>query len=156
MDKNTPETQGLTKLGRLTARRFENPGPDLLEAFPNRHPERDYIITFRHPEFTSLCPVTGQPDFAAITLRYVADRLCVEAKSFKLYLAAYRNHGAFMESIANRIADDLVQALAPRRLSLDGAFNVRGGTAISVRVNHLDPGLSQTRRGALLALWPEL
>ena len=151
--KQPLETTGLTKLGSPTTYRFDNPGPDLLEAFPNRHPDRDYVITFEHPEFSSLCPMTGQPDFATITVRYVPGEKCVESKSFKLYMCAFRNHGAFMESIVNTIADDLIVTLTPRRLTVTGAFNVRGGTAITVRAEHLDPQLSESRAEALFRLW---
>ncbi len=147
------ETAGLTKLGSPTSYRFDQPGPDLLEAFPNRYPDRDYVITFEHPEFTSLCPMTGQPDFATIIVRYVPDEKCVESKSFKLYMCAFRNHGSFMESVTNKIADDLIAVLAPRRLTVTGVFNVRGGTGITVRVEHLHPGLAGSRAQALRELW---
>jgi 7-cyano-7-deazaguanine reductase len=151
-----PETKGLSKLGGATVYRFDAPGPEMLEAFANRYAERDYIITFTTSEFTSLCPVTGQPDFAAITVRYVADKLCLESKSFKLYLAAYRSHGSFMESITNKIADDLIAALAPRRLQVEGRFNVRGGNSITIQVDYLKPRLKPERKKALAALWPAL
>lgn len=147
------ETNGLTKLGSPTSYRFDEPGPDLLETFPNRHPARDYVITFEHPEFTSLCPMTGQPDFATITVRYVPGAKCVESKSFKLYMCSFRNHGSFMESLTNTIADDLIGVLAPRRLTVTGAFNVRGGTGITVRVEHMDPALDKTQAERLRALW---
>ena len=147
------ETVGLTKLGSPTSYRFDKPGPDLLEAFPNRNPGRDYVVTFEHPEFTSLCPMTGQPDFATITVRYVPGEKCVESKSFKLYMCAFRNHGSFMESLTNKIADDLIEILAPRRLTVTGVFNVRGGTGITVRVEHIDSGLDSTRVRALRDLW---
>ncbi len=148
-----PETAGLTKLGSPAVYRFDRPGPGLLEAFPNRYPDRDYVVTFEHPEFTSLCPMTGQPDFATIILRYVPGQRCVESKSFKLYMASYRNHGAFMESATNAIADDLVALLRPRRLTVEGVFNVRGGTAITIRVEHMDPKLPKARREGLAKLW---
>jgi 7-cyano-7-deazaguanine reductase len=152
-NRGNPETAGLTKLGAPVAYRFDAPGADLLESFPNRYPERDYVITLTHPEFTSLCPMTGQPDFATVTVRYVPDERCVEAKSFKLYMAAYRNHGSFMESTTNAVADDLVAVLAPRRLTVEGAFNVRGGTAITVRVDHVNPALPAARAESLAKLW---
>ena len=153
--KNTAdaETSGLTKLGAPTSYRFDSPGPDLLEAFPNRYPQRDYVITFAHPEFTSLCPMTGQPDFATITVRYVPGEKCVESKSFKLYMSAFRNHGSFMESVTNTIADDLIAVLAPRRLTVTGEFNVRGGTGITVRVEHLAPSLDEDAIRNLRLLW---
>ncbi|SBW03029.1 NADPH-dependent 7-cyano-7-deazaguanine reductase [uncultured delta proteobacterium] len=147
------ETAGLTKLGAPTSYRFDNPGPDLLEAFPNRYPDRDYVITFEHPEFTSLCPMTGQPDFATITVQYAPGTKCVESKSFKLYMCAFRNHGSFMESVTNKIADDLIAVLSPRRMTVIGQFNVRGGTDITVRVEHMDPALDKAAVQALRELW---
>lgn len=148
-----PETAGLTKLGKVQAYRFDAPSASILEAFPNRFPGRDYVITFEHPEFTSLCPMTGQPDFGTIRVRYVPDAKCVESKSFKLYMGAYRNRGSFMESLTNAIAEDLINTLAPRRLTVEGIFNVRGGTAITVRVEYLAPGFNKGRREDLLRLW---
>lgn len=146
-------TNGLTKLGTPTRFKYDEPDVSILEAFPNRYPERDYCITFEHPEFTSLCPMTGQPDFGTIRVRYVPGDLCVESKSFKLYIGAFRNHGSFMESLTNRIADDLISLLSPRRMTVEGIFNVRGGTHISVRVEHLDESLPQERVDALRRLW---
>jgi len=105
-----------------------------LETFPNPSPQRDYEIRFECPEFTCLCPLTGQPDFAVIRIEYVPDQLCVELKSLKLYLWSYRDEGAFHEAVTNRIADDLVAALSPRRLSVTGAFQVRGGIRTEVQV----------------------
>lgn len=147
------ETQGLTSLGKPTNYTFSGPDRKILEAFPNRHPDRDYRIRFEHPEFTSLCPKTGQPDFGTFIIDYVPDTLCVESKSFKLYMAAYRNHGSFMESITNTVADDLVALLKPRRISVEGRFNVRGGTGISVFVDYLCPQLSAEQKTAILRLW---
>jgi 7-cyano-7-deazaguanine reductase len=107
-----------------------------LETFPNPKPEREYEIRFECPEFTCLCPKTGQPDFAAIDIEYVPDRLCVELKSLKLYLWSYRDEGAFHEAVINRICDDLVQAIAPRSLTVVGRFNVRGGITTTVTAKH--------------------
>src|SRR5205807_6811106 len=101
----------------------------ILEAFDNPRPQRDYDVEFIFPEFTSVCPVTGQPDFATITIRYVPDRLCVEMKSLKLYFLAFRNKGIFYEAVVNTICDDLVAVLKPRKMTVIGAFNTRGGTA---------------------------
>src|SRR3989440_12681672 len=98
-----------------------------LETFPNPAPERDYRIHMEIPEFTCLCPMTGQPDFATLVLDYVPDRLCVELKSLKLYVWSYRDEGAFHEAVTNRILDDLVRALKPRRCEVIGDFFVRGG-----------------------------
>jgi 7-cyano-7-deazaguanine reductase len=107
-----------------------------LETFPNPNPERDYEIRFECPEFTCLCPKTGQPDFAVIRIEYVPDRLCVELKSLKLYLWSYRDEGAFHEAVTNRIASDLVAAMSPRKLTVTGAFSVRGGIRTEVVVRH--------------------
>ena len=103
-----------------------------LETFPNPNPERDYVIEFECPEFTCLCPRTGQPDFATIRVRYVPGRLCVELKSFKLYLWSYRNEGAFHEAVVNRILDDFARACEPRYAQVVGDFNVRGGIHTTV------------------------
>src|SRR5687768_1888117 len=101
----------------------------ILETFDNPRPRRDYEIKFVFPEFTSMCPVTDQPDFATITIAYVPDRLCVEMKSLKLYFLAYRNKGIFYEAVVNTILDDLVATLKPRRMTVVGDFAPRGGTA---------------------------
>jgi 7-cyano-7-deazaguanine reductase len=107
-----------------------------LDTFANPNPGRDYEIRFDCPEFTCLCPMTGQPDFATIRIAYVPDALCVELKSLKLYLWSYRDEGAFHEAVTNRIADDLIAALKPRRLSVTGAFLVRGGIHTEVVVTY--------------------
>ena len=107
-----------------------------LETFPNPNPERDYEIAFEAPEFTCLCPMTGQPDFATIRIRYVPDERCVELKSLKLYLWSYRDEGAFHEAVTNRIADDVIAAIDPRRLTVEGDFFVRGGIRTVVKVEH--------------------
>jgi 7-cyano-7-deazaguanine reductase len=106
-----------------------------LEAVPNPHPDRDYEIALEIPEFTCLCPMTGQPDFATFRVRYVPDQLILELKSIKLYMWSYRNEGAFHEDVTNRILEDLVESLAPRRLEVVGDWNVRGGikTVVTVR-----------------------
>ena len=111
-----------------------------LQTFRNPSPERDYRIHMTLPEFTCLCPMTGQPDFATLELEYVPDRLCVELKSLKLYIWAYRNEGAFHEAVTNRILDDLVRATRPRYMRLSARFNVRGGIATSVVVEHRKRG----------------
>jgi 7-cyano-7-deazaguanine reductase len=111
-----------------------------LQTFRNPAPARDYRIQMSLPEFTFLCPLTGQPDFAVLELEYVPDRLCVELKSLKLYAWSYRNEGAFHEAVTNRIADDLVRALRPRYLRLTARFNVRGGIATSVVAEHRKRG----------------
>jgi 7-cyano-7-deazaguanine reductase len=110
----------------------EPPGPHLLEAFPNLFPQRNYIIRIAYPEFTSLCPVTGQPDFADIVIEYIPDTLCVESKSFKFYMTAFRNHNAFMETITNTVLSDLYAVLSPRWCRVNGIFAARGGTHLHV------------------------
>lgn len=107
-----------------------------LETFPNPRPEREYDIEFVCPEFTCLCPRTGQPDFATIRITYVPDQLCVELKSLKLYLWSFRDQGAFHETVVNQIMDDLLTAVSPRRIRVEGEFLVRGGIHTTVRVSH--------------------
>ena len=107
-----------------------------LETFPNPEPGRDYEIRFECPEFTCLCPKTGQPDFATVRIRYTPDKLCVELKSLKLYLWAFRDEGHFHEAVTNQVLDDLVAAIAPRRMTVTGEFNVRGGITTTVTASH--------------------
>lgn len=111
-----------------------------LETFDNPRPGRDYSIRMTIPEFTCLCPRTGQPDFATLELEYVPDRLCLELKALKLYIWSFRDQGHFHEDVTNRIADDLVTACAPRFLRLAGRFNVRGGISTTVVAEHRKPG----------------
>jgi 7-cyano-7-deazaguanine reductase len=107
-----------------------------IETFDNPRPARDYEVSFECPEFTCLCPLTGQPDFATIRIRYTPDARCVELKSLKLYLWSYRDEGTFHERVTNQIADDLIAALQPRRLRVEGDFYVRGGIRTTVVVEH--------------------
>ena len=107
-----------------------------LETFPNPNPERDYEISFEAPEFTCLCPMTGQPDFATIRIRYVPDQRCVELKSLKLYFWSWRDEGAFHEAVTNRITTDIIDAIDPRFIQVEGDFFVRGGIHTRVRVDH--------------------
>ena len=120
-----------------------------LETFPNPAPHRDYRIHMEIPEFTCLCPKTGQPDFATLVLDYVPDRLCVELKSLKLYIGSFRNEGAFHEAVANRILSDLVAATRPRYMRLVARFYVRGGIFTTVIAQH-------SKRGWKMAAMPEL
>ena len=110
--------------------------PKRLETFPNPRPGREYEIAFECPEFTCLCPRTGQPDFATVQIRYVPDALCVELKSLKLYLWSFRDEGHFHEDVTNRILDDLVALLKPRRMTVTGDFKVRGGIHTVVTASH--------------------
>lgn len=107
-----------------------------LETFPNPSPERDYEITFECPEFTCLCPKTGQPDFADITITYTPDKLCVELKSLKLYMWSFRNEGCFHEAVINGILDDMILTLSPRFMVIEGSFYVRGGITTTVTVSY--------------------
>ena len=111
-----------------------------LETFPNPRPERDYEIEIRCPEFTSMCPKTGLPDFGTISIRYVPDAACVELKSLKYYLMSYRNEGIFYEAATNRILDDLVAACQPRRITVTGDFTARGGITTTVTARHAKTG----------------
>ena len=111
-----------------------------LEVVPNAHPDRDYEVDLEIPEFTCLCPVTGQPDFATFRVRYVPDQHLVELKSIKLYIWSYRDEGAFHEAVTNRILDDLVKAMQPRYLRLTAKFNMRGGIYTSVVAEHRKKG----------------
>ena len=113
-----------------------------LETFPNPAPERDYTIRMTIPEFSCLCPKTGQPDFATLKLEYVPEQCCVELKSLKLYFWSFRDRGTFHEAVSNTILQDLVAALAPRFMRLTGEFNVRGGIYTTVVVEHRHPGWS--------------
>jgi 7-cyano-7-deazaguanine reductase len=113
-----------------------------LQTFPNPKPGRDYEISFEAPEFTCLCPMTGQPDFATIRIRYVPDEKCVELKSLKLYLWSFRDQGAFHEAVTNQILDDLVGAIDPRWMSVEGDFFVRGGIHTVVRAEHRKTNVS--------------
>ncbi len=111
-----------------------------LETFDNPFPDRNYVVETVCPEFTSVCPKTGQPDFGTLTILYVPDRLCYELKSLKMYLQQYRNHGAFYENVTNTILDDLVAATQPRRLKILAAFTPRGGIRTNVITEYVAPG----------------
>lgn len=124
------DTKGLTLLGSGATHYPTDYTPQLLESFENRHPNRDYIVTLRCPEFTSLCPITAQPDFADITIKYIPDHKLVESKSLKLYLFSFRNHGDFHEDCINIILNDLVKLMEPKYIEVYGDFRPRGGIAI--------------------------
>ncbi len=125
-------------LGHSDVKLPASPSEARLETFPNPAPRRDYRIHFETDDFTSVCPVTGQPDFARIDIDYVPDRVCVESKSLKFYLASYRNVHAFNEAVTNRILDDFVKACAPREVIVTAQFSARGGIALTVRVRYPD------------------
>lgn len=128
-------------LGKKTVYNFEY-NSDVLEAFDNKHPENDYFVKFNAPEFTSLCPITGQPDFATIYISYIPNKKLVESKSLKLYLFSFRNHGAFHEDCVNIIMKDLIQLLQPKYIEVLGKFMPRGGLSIDPFCNY---GQSDTK-----------
>jgi 7-cyano-7-deazaguanine reductase len=122
----------------MAQKKAKRQGKPKLETFPNAYPGRDYVIDIDCPEFTSVCPRTGQPDFGTIRIRYVPDAACVELKSLKLYLQGYRNVGIFYEAVVNEILDDLVAACSPRRMEVTGDFSARGGITTTVRACYPD------------------
>jgi len=133
-----PSLKQLGSRSILTQEQIDDPA-SILEKFDNPKPQRDYEIQFVFPEFTSVCPVTGQPDFATITIEYVPDRFCVEMKSLKLYFFSFRNKGIFYEAVTNQILDDLSAFLKPRRMRVVGEFAVRGGTSATITAEYPGP-----------------
>ena len=129
----------LKHLGKKTDYLFDYT-PDVLESFDNKHPENDYWVKFNAPEFTSLCPITGQPDFATIYISYMPDKKLVESKSLKLYLFSFRNHGAFHEDCVNIIMKDLIKLMEPKYIEVWGKFLPRGGLSIDPFSNYGKPG----------------
>jgi len=132
--------KGVTHLGEKNTQYAVDYAPELLETFENKHPDKDYWVKFNCPEFTSLCPITGQPDFATITISYVPERRMVESKSLKLYLFSFRNHGDFHEDVVNIILKDLVRLMEPRYIEVWGKFLPRGGISIDPYTNYGRPG----------------
>jgi 7-cyano-7-deazaguanine reductase len=130
------EYDGLTLLKRNHREYPGSPDKAKLETFTNENSKRDYWVQFDCPEFTSICPITGQPDFGRITIRYIPGKLCLESKSLKLYMFSFRNHGTFHEAVVNRILDDIVRCIKPRRMIVKGEFNARGGIAINVEAEY--------------------
>ena len=135
----TREKEGLQSLGSLTQYSMDY-APEVLETFENKHPENDYWVRFNCPEFTSLCPITGQPDFAEIRIAYVPAERMVESKSLKLYLFSFRNHGDFHEDFINIILKDLVRLMNPKYIEVVGLFTPRGGISIYPYANYGMPG----------------
>ena len=136
--KKTSPPSGVTLLGRSEHRLPASPDEAKLETFPNRTAGRNYTIHLSAPDFASLCPVTGQPDSAHIEIIYIPDKLCIETKSWKFYLASYRNHASFNEAIVNRILDDIVKACRPRQLIVRGKFAPRGGIQLTCEARFPD------------------
>ena len=136
MPRNEKETEGLSLLGNKKTVYKDTYAPEVLETFINKHPDNDYRLTFNCPEFTSLCPITGQPDFAEIKINYIPDIKMVESKSLKLYLFSFRNQGDFHEDCVNIIMKDLVKLMDPKYLEVKGIFTPRGGISIHPFANY--------------------
>lgn len=134
------EKENLTKLGSRETVYDTNYNPDVLESFSNKHMDNDYFVKFNCPEFTSLCPITGQPDFATLYISYVPDERLVESKSLKLYLFSFRNHGSFHEDVVNIIMKDLIRLMEPKYIEVTGKFLPRGGLSIDPYCNYGKPG----------------
>lgn len=134
--RNEQDLQGVTLLGSAQTHYSNTYNPDILECFNNKHPNNDYFVKFDCPEFTSLCPMTGQPDFATIYISYVPDQKLVESKALKLYLFSFRNHGDFHEDCVNIIMKDLIKLLDPKYIEVWGKFTPRGGICIDPYCNY--------------------
>ena len=134
------EKGSITLLGNNKTVYSSDYSPEVLETFPNKHPDNDYFVKFNCPEFTSLCPITGQPDFATIYISYIPDRIMVESKSLKLYLFSFRNHGDFHEDCVNIIMKDLIKLMSPKYIEVWGKFLPRGGLSIDPYCNYGMPG----------------
>lgn len=152
--RNEDELQGVSLLGDTKVKYPTDYSPELLETFVNKHPEHDYIVTFNCPEFTSLCPKTGQPDFAKIIINYIPNERMVESKSLKLYLFSFRNHGDFHEDCVNIILKDLHRLMAPRYIEVRGIFTPRGGISIYPFANWGDEEHQDIVKQRLLAVFP--
>lgn len=140
MSERDKNTEGLNLLGNKNTTYKSDYAPEVLEAFRNKHPENDYFVKFNCPEFTSLCPITGQPDFATIYISYIPNELLVESKSLKLYLFSFRNHGDFHEDCVNIIMKDLIKLMKPKYIEVWGKFLPRGGLSIDPYCNYGAPG----------------
>lgn len=138
--RSKEETENITLLGNQKTKYPDDYAPDVLENFINKHQDNDYFVKFNCPEFTSLCPITGQPDFATITISYVPDIRMVESKSLKLYLFSFRNHGDFHEDCVNIIMKDLIKLMEPKYIEVWGKFTPRGGISIDPYCNYGKPG----------------
>ena len=136
MSRNEKETEGISLLGNNKVKYPMDYAPELLETFVNKHQDNDYFVKFNCPEFTSLCPITGQPDFATIYISYVPDVKMVESKSLKLYLFSFRNHGDFHEDCVNTIMKDLIKLMDPKYIEVWGNFTPRGGISIDPYCNY--------------------
>lgn len=151
MSRNEKELQGVTLLGNQGTKYQFDYRPDVLETFVNKHPGNEYLVTFDCPEFTSLCPKTGQPDFGRIVINYIPRERMVESKSLKLYLFSFRNHGDFNEDCVNIIMKDLIKLMDPKYIEVRGIFNPRGGISIYPFANYGDDQHQDLVKARLLA-----
>lgn len=151
MSRSASEIKECTLLGNTGVKYPVEYDPSLLEAFVNKHPDNEYVVTFNCPEFTSLCPKTGQPDFATIVISYIPRERMVESKSLKLYLFSFRNHGDFHEDCVNIIMKDLIRLMDPRYIEVTGIFTPRGGIAIYPFANYGDDEHQELVRSRMLA-----
>lgn len=149
------EDEGLKQLGNKTKYSMDY-APGVLETFENKHPDNDYFVKFNCPEFTSLCPITGQPDFATIYISYIPDKLMVESKSLKLYLFSFRNHGDFHEDCVNIIMKDLIRLMQPRYIEVWGKFTPRGGISIDPYCNYGKEGTAFEDMAKQRLLWNDM
>ena len=154
-DMKNRADENLKLLGKKTEYKSDY-APEVLETFVNRHMENDYFVKFNCPEFTSLCPITGQPDFATIYISYIPDELMVESKSLKLYLFSFRNHGDFHEDCVNKIMKDLVSLMNPRYMEVWGKFTPRGGISIDPYCNWGKPGTKYEKMAEQRLLWHDM
>lgn len=154
MPRKADELENCTLLGVAGVQYPTDYAPEMLETFPNKHPEEDYVVTFTCPEFTSLCPKTGQPDFGRVIISYIPDKEMVESKSLKLYLFSFRNHGDFHEDCINIIMKDLVKLMNPRYLEVRGIFMPRGGISIIPFANYADEAHQELARRRREAAFP--
>mgnify|MGYP002537400721 FL=1 len=149
------EDEGLKQLGSKTKYSMDY-APEVLETFVNKHPDNDYFVKFNCPEFTSLCPITGQPDFATIYISYIPDKLMVESKSLKLYLFSFRNHGDFHEDCVNIIMKDLIKLMEPRYIEVWGKFTPRGGISIDPYCNYGKKGTTFEEMARQSLMWHDM
>lgn len=149
--RSTEELEGVSLLGEKKTVYPTDYAPEMLETFVNKHPENEYLVTFNCPEFTSLCPKTGQPDFAKIIISYIPRERMVESKSLKLYLFSFRNHGDFHEDCVNIIMKDLVKLMDPKYIEVTGIFTPRGGISIYPFANYADKEHESLKQARMIA-----
>ena len=156
MSRTQNELSGISLLGNQQTNYPSTYSPEVLEFFINKHPENDYMVTFKCPEFTSLCPLTGQPDFADIYINYIPDKKMVESKSLKLYLFSFRNNGDFHEDCVNVIMKDLISLMEPRYIEVKGVFTPRGGISIYPFANYANENHKEIAQKRLFASLTEM